>query len=193
MKRLSFTHYSLGIVFLVLIGISAAAQQPAMTEKQNLVTKFRKLTGANNVNLEINVSFEDVKKDLIGTVDNDMELTDAQKQELKKSAIEAYDRLDKQLKEFLADRPMTTTISENAIYQVYDQTFSESELRELIAFYNTALGQKALQFLRTLSTQVQKSFQSLLFPKIQEFITPKIKTEGDQLKQKIQEAKTIKP
>ena len=193
MKRLSFTHYSLGIVFLVLIGISAAAQQPAMTEKQNLVTKFRKLTGANNVNLEINVSFEDVKKDLIGTVDNDMELTDAQKQELKKSAIEAYDRLDKQLKEFLADRPMTTTISENAIYQVYDQTFSESELRELIAFYNTALGQKALQFLRTLSTQVQKSFQSLLFPKIQEFITPKIKTEGDQLKQKIQEAKTKKP
>ena len=158
-----------------------------------MVTKFRKLTGANNVNLEINVSFEDVKKDLIGTVDNDMELTDAQKQELKKSAIEAYDRLDKQLKEFLADRPMTTTISENAIYQVYDQTFSESELRELIAFYNTALGQKALQFLRTLSTQVQKSFQSLLFPKIQEFITPKIKTEGDQLKQKIQEAKTIKP
>ena len=193
MKLLSFTHYSLAIVFLGLIAISAVAQQPAMTEKQDLVTKFRKLTGANNVNLEINVSFEDIKKDLIGTVDNDKELTDAQKQELRKSATEAYDRLDEQLKDFLADRPMTTSISENAIYQVYDQNFSESELRELIAFYITTTGQKALQFLPTLSTQVQKSFQSLLLPKIQEFITPKIKAEGEQLKQKIKEAKAKKP
>ena len=97
------------------------------------------------------------------------------------------------MKEFLNDQSKITPISENAIFRVYDQAFSEAELRELIAFYSTTTGQKALQFLPTLSAQVQKSFQSTLLPKIQEFITPKIKAETDQLNQEIQQSKTKKP
>lgn len=178
---------------LILSAISAPSQQSLTTEKQDLVMKFRKLTGADNVNLGLNVSFEDVKSDLIATVDADNALTDSQKLELRRSAVEAYDRLDKQLKEFLNDRPQVTKFSETAVFQVYDQAFSEAELRELIAFYRTATGQKALQFLPTLSTQVQKAFQSILVPKVQEFIAPRIKDETEQLKTKIQATKSKKP
>jgi hypothetical protein len=193
MKHLSFTNYFLAIIFMMVTGHSALAQQPAMTEKEELVTKFRRLTGADHVNLAINVSFEDIKADLIATVEKDKELTDGQKQELRKTAIEAYDRMDRQLKDFLNDQPKITKISEDAVYQIYDKSFTESELREMIAFFTTATGQKALPFLRTLSAQVQTSFQSMLLPRVQEFITPKIKAEGEQLKQKIQEVKTKKP
>ncbi len=126
-------------------------------------------------------------------VNDDKELANAQKPELLKAAVEAYDRLDKQLKAFLNDGPTITKMSESSVFQVYDQTFSEAELRELIAFYSTTTGQKALKFLPTLSAQVQNAFQSMLVPKLQEFITPKSKAETDQLKQKIQEAKTKKP
>lgn len=155
--------------------------------------KFRKLTGADRVNLGINISFEDVKNEFIGSVDSDKELSDSQKVELRKAAVDAYNRLDQQLQAFLNDRPMITPISEAAVFQVYDQAFTEAELKEVIAFYSTTAGQKALKFLPTLSTQVQQVFQSMLLPKVQEFITPKIMAEGEQLKQKIQEASTKKP
>jgi hypothetical protein len=193
MKKLIVTFCSLGLILIASAVTSVKAQELGTTEKKDLVMKFRKLTGADNVNLGINVSFEDIKSDLVGSVDTDKELTDSQKQELRKSAVEAYDRLDKQLKDFLNDRPKITAISETAVYQVYDQAFTEAELRELIAFYSTATGQKALKFLPTLSAQVQQSFQSMLLPKVQEFITPRIKAEGEQLRQKIQETKTKKP
>lgn len=193
MKKLFVMFCTLGIILIGSAVSAVQAQEPGTTEKKDLVMKFRKLTGADNVNLGINVSFEDIRNDLVGSVDADKELTDSQKQELRKSALEAYERLDKQLKEFLNDRPKITAISEIAVFQVYDQAFTEAELRELIVFYSTATGQKALKFLPTLSAQVQQSFQSMLIPKVQEFITPKIKAEGEQLKQKIQETKTKKP
>lgn len=178
---------------LILSAIDARSQQSVMTEKQDLVMKFRKLTGADNVNLTLNVSFEDVKSDLIATVDAEGALTDSQRSELRKSAVEAYDRLDTQLKEFLNDKPQITKLSEAAVFQVYDQAFSDAELRELIAFYSTGTGQKALQFLPTLSTQVQKAFQSVLIPKVQEFIAPRIKDETEKLKTQIQATKSGKP
>lgn len=192
MKRLIFTFWSVGIIFIAGM-MSTQAQQPVMSEKESLVIKFRKLTGADNVNLKINVSFDDTKAELVAMVDDDKELMDAQKPELRKAAVEAYDRLDNQLKAFLNDRPQISKLSEIAVLQVYDQAFSEAELRELITFYGTATGQKALKFLPTLSVQVQNAFQSMLIPKLQEFITPKSKAESDQLKQKIQEIKTKKP
>ena len=192
MNRQILTFLGLSII-LVALGMAAHAQQPVMSEKETLVMKFRKLTGADNVNLKINVSFDDTKAELVAMVDDDKELTDAQKPELRKAAVEAYDRLDNQLKAFLTDRPQISRLSEIAVFKVYDQAFSEAELRELIAFYSTASGQKALKFLPTLSTQVQDEFQSMLIPKLQEFITPKSTAESDQLKQKIQETKTKKP
>ncbi len=193
MKRLLFILPILTLVTIGAVSVAVRAQQPQQTEKEALVTKFRKLTGADNVNLGFNVSLEDVKNDLVGTVDNDKELTDTQKQELRKVAIEAYNRLDMQLKSFLSGDPQVTKVSESAIFQVYDHAFNEGELREMIAFYSTPTGQKALTFLPTLSAEVQKAFQPLIVPKLQEFIAPKIKAEGEQLKHKIQEAKTKKP
>jgi hypothetical protein len=190
MKILRLSHYVIAIVFVGVTATSGFSQQGPPTEKQVLVTKFRQLTGADKVNLRINVSFEDIRNDLLETVDGDKDLTDAQKQVLRKSAIEAYDRLDNQLKAFLNDTATINPLSEGAVFRVYDQTFNETELKDLIAFYSTPTGEKALRFLPTLSAQVQEAFQAMLLPKIQDFIAPRIKAESEQLKQKIQEAKT---
>jgi hypothetical protein len=162
-------------------------------EKKALVIKFRQLTGADVVNLRINVSFENIRNDLIETVDGDKDLTDDKKEVLRKSAAEAYDRLDKQLKTFINDTATINLLSEEAVFRIYDQTFNETELKDLIAFYSTTTGQKALRFLPTLSAQVQEAFQAMLLPRSQDFITPKIKAENEQLKQKIQAAKTKTP
>src|SRR5688572_21953869 len=114
MKQQILTFCGLSIIFVTAV-MPSQAQQPVMGEKETLVLKFRKLTGADNVNLGINVSFEDTKGELIATVEGDKELTDAQKQELKKSATDAYDRLDSQLKSFLNEKPKITKLAEGAV------------------------------------------------------------------------------
>ncbi len=193
MQRLKLGHCVFTLIFAALATVSGFSQQLPPTEKQVLITNFRQLTGADRVNLNINVSFEDIRNDLIAIVESDKDLTDSQRQDLRNMAIEAYGRLDKQLKAFLNDPVTITPLSEGAVFGVYDRAFNDAELKELITFYSTATGQKALQFLPTLSAQVQTAFQAVLLPKIQEFITPKIRAEGEQLKQKVQDAKTKKP
>ncbi len=65
-------------------------------------------------------------------------------------------------------------------------------MRELIVFYRTSTGQKALVFLPSLSSQVQKAFVEAAVPMLQSFIQPKIQTETEQLKQKLKDAKVKK-
>ncbi len=193
MKANIFASFVLLVLCILGSGTSALGQQPTQTEKEKLVMKFRQLTGADKVNLRLNVEFEETKTDFLSIVDSEPELSDAQKVELRKAALEAYSRLDAQLKAYLNDQAKMTEFSKAAVFGVYDKAFTEAELQELITFYSKPVGQKALQFLPTLSSQVQNAFQSLLIPKLQEFIGPIIKTEGDGLKKLVQETKTKRP
>lgn len=181
------------LLFISLVPTALVfAQQVISPEKQAVITKFRRLTGSDHVNMNIAVSFDDIRNDLVASVENEMDLTATQKVELRKEALDAFGRLDGQLRAFLNDTTKITPLSEAAITDLYDQAFTVSELNELIAFYSTPTGQKAASFLPTLSAQAQKAFQARLLPMVQEFITPKIKAESDQLKQKIRDAKLKK-
>jgi uncharacterized protein len=180
-----------GLLLLLFLGMSvtASGQQTVQTEKEKLVLKFRQLTGADHVNLRLDISFEDTREELLGLVNGDANLTDSQKVELRKAAIAAYERLDSQLKRFINDQPRMTKLAEEAVFSVYDKAFSEAELSEIIAFYSSTTGQKALAFLPTISAQVQTVYQAILIAQIQQFIVPQIRSESDGLKKLIQEAK----
>lgn len=175
------------------MSVTASGQQTVPTEKEKLVLKFRQLTGADQVNLRLDISFEDTREELLGLVNGDANLTDSQKVELRKAAIAAYERLDSQLKGFINDQPRMTKLAEEAVFSVYDKAFSEAELSELIEFYSSTTGQKALAFLPTISAQVQTAYQAILISQIQQSIVPQIKTESDGLKKLIQETKADKP
>lgn len=184
---------------LLLLGVSlsffyepALAQQASAPDKKSLITQFRLLTSANNVRMRMNFTVEDIQKELIDLVEKDDELSAPQKLELKKSALEGGARLDKQVKDFFSDQVKMAPISEEVIFQIYDRTFSESELRELVAFYQTTAGKKALEFLPSLSSQYQKAISEVLLPLLQNFIRPKIKSETEQLKQKVADVKSGK-
>ncbi len=182
------------VVLMIVVcgGVSSFAQQPAPTDKKSLILEFRKVTGADKVNLRLNFSITDVQANLLALVEQDKEITDAQKTELKKSAKEAGERLDNEVKAFFVDPSKTAPVAEEIIYQIYDKTFTEVELRELIAFYRTPTGQKALVFLPGLSNQFQQAFAQAVVPMIQNLIQPKIQAETEQLKEKLKDAKAKK-
>ncbi|HJS50357.1 MAG TPA: DUF2059 domain-containing protein [Pyrinomonadaceae bacterium] len=151
------------------------------------------MTGADRVNMSINLSTEDVRDSLSDIVEKDPGLNEAQKQELRKDVAEAYSKVDKFAKDFFADKSQINQLSEQVIFRIYDNGFSETELTEAIAFYKSPTGQKTAAFLPTLSAQAQKGFIDVVVPKLQQLIQPVSVEETTKLKQKVAEIKTKKP
>ncbi|HZG52460.1 MAG TPA: DUF2059 domain-containing protein [Pyrinomonadaceae bacterium] len=185
MRKLRFTFFLVAMMAASTGGSSSFAQQAATsTQKQVLISEFRKLTGADSVNGSINFSSDSVRELLSAVFEQDKEITDAQKQDLRKSVAEATARIDKTVRDFLADKAKITAWSEEVIYKIYDKAFTEEELRELIAFYRTPTGQKAAAFLPTLSSKVQKEFGEVIRLKLSNIAQPSIQIETELLKQK---------
>ena len=180
------------LTFSVFGSVTAFAQQEVPAEKRALISEFRVLTGANNVNSRINFSAESVNKMLSAIVNEDKELTESQRADLAAPITEATTRIDKAVRVFLDDKPLLVELSEQTIFVIYDKAFTESELKELIAFYQTPTGKKAAVFLPTLSSQVQTAFGEVIKAKLDGILQPKIQTETEQLKQKIAAMKARK-
>ncbi len=143
--------------------------------------------------MSVNLSTEDVRESLIAIVEKDPDLTDTQKKEMMIEANAAYLHIDRIAKDFFANREELNKLSEGVIFKLYDSTFTEPELTEIIAFYKTPTGQKATQFLPRLSAEAQKGFISVVLPKLQALIEPASKAETEKLEKKIAEAKVNKP
>ena len=143
--------------------------------------------------MNINLSTEDVRDSLSAIVEKDPELTEAQKQELRKAVAEAYASVDKVAKDFLANWDQLDKITEDVIFRLYDTTYTEAELSEAIAFYSTSTGRKTANFLPRLSAEVQKGSIDAVLPKLQALVMPVSDAETAKLKQKIAEVKAKKP
>lgn len=177
------------IVVILFSHGSLFAQQEITTEKKHLISEFRKLTGGDVVNRSINFSADSLQKLFSATVDNEKEVTEAQRVELQKSATEAAIRTDKVVRDFLNDNSQITALEEEVIFKIYDRALTENELKEMIGFYKTPTGQKSLSFFRGLSRQVQNDFGEVMRVKINGLLQPRIQMETEQLKQKISDMK----
>jgi hypothetical protein len=180
------------LIFLLITLIASGSISIAdaqSSDKRELIAQFRKLTGANNVSGSINFSSEGIRDILWSTVTEDKELTDAQKHTLRRPVDEATARVDKTIRGFLDDQTQIAKLSEEVIFRIYDTTFTEGELKELIAFYQTPTGQKAAVFLPGLSNRVQSEFGPVIQQKVQELMQPKLQSEIEQLKQRIKDIK----
>jgi hypothetical protein len=183
-------------IFLAAVCIAfcgtLSSSQAQSSDKHDLIAEFRKLTGANNVNSSINFSPDGIREILSSIVAEDKELSDAQRQSLRQSVDEATARVDKTARAFLNDQTEIVKLSEEVIYRIYDTSFTDAELKELIVFYRTPTGQKAAVFLPSLSRRVQTEFGPVIQQKLQALIQPMLQTETEQLKQKIKDFKTKK-
>ena len=190
------THKSSVLLIALLItlcgSVSGFAQGEISPEKRALISEFRSLTGANNVEGSINFSAAGVKEILDAIVEQDKDLTDPQRAQLGEWIKEATTRVEKTARTFLDDKSQIVELSEQTILKLYDKSFTDSELKELIAFYRTPTGQKALAFLRTLSGQVQSAFGEVIQAKLNPILQPKIQIEVEQLKQQIKDLKAAK-
>jgi hypothetical protein len=181
----------LATVCVAFCGAVSSAQAQS-SDKRDLIAEFRKLTGANTVTGSINFSSDGIRDILSSIVAEDKELTDAQRQSLGKFVDEATARVDKTARSFLNDQTQIAKLSEEVIFRIYDTSFTDAELKELIAFYRTPTGQKAAVFLPSLSSRVQTEFGPVIQQKLQVLIQPMLQAETEQLRNRIKDARTKK-
>src|SRR6266545_4114634 len=192
MQKPKFSLLLVAITIAFIGSVSSFAQQSISSEKKSLISEFRVLTGANNVDGSINLSPDSRGQVFTSIIEQDKELPEGQRVELRKSAEEATARIYKMAQDSVADKAQIIELSEQVIYQIYDRAFTESELNELITFYRTPTGKKAAGFLRGLSNQVQKEFGEVIQVKLNNVLQPAIQIEIEKLKQRIKDAKAKK-
>lgn len=190
MKNISVAAFGIAFLLLALTTLDVVGQGSSDVEKKKaLIHEFRKLTGADTVNLGIDITLDGAKGDFAAMVEQAEGISAEKKKALQAAVADAGQRLEAELRSFLDDRSKFTEAAEGTIFEMYDKAFSEQELRDIIAFYRTDIGQRSLRFLRNQNNEFQSVFREKVRPIVSDFILPKIKAESDQLEQKIREAR----
>lgn len=184
---LNIKSFFITVVVILFFAITGLAQQSISPEKKALIQELRELT--ESATLDFSATFGNIKEPFTAQIEKDTELTDSQKQELKKLIVETRERLDKQAQDFLADKSIKKQITDEIVIPMYDKQFIETELRELITFYRTPTGQKAAKFMLTVNTKLANAIGEAYKKKLQDFMTPKLQMEFEQIPKKIREAK----
>lgn len=162
-------HYRLILTLLLASLFSQAAAADELTNaKRSDIKLLMEMTGSTNI-----------AKQFAGTISQQMFRT------LKSARPDIPDRalaiMDKELLALLSERLSAPGGLVDQVIPVYDKYFTHAEILELIAFYQTPVGQKAIQVLpRVVSDSIlagQRWGQSL-GPEIQKRVTEALKKDG---------------
>ena len=177
------------IVVLLTGTLAAVSQQTAPLTKAQLIGQFAELTNANHIDIKVDLSLDDVSKRMVSMIDGDKDLTDAQRDTLRASAKEIFSRLAAQTQKTLTESQVLVRLGEQVVTDVYSRSFTEAELVELIAFFKTPLGKKAVNFLETSKTSISNDFRAAMGAKIDEVSQPLINSSIAELQQRIKDVK----
>lgn len=184
-----FNRSLIAILLAVVISSAVDAQEKTVPTKTELIGQFASLTKSNRININVQLSLDDVKKNMSSLIEDDKDLSESQKQELKLAAKDIFAKLSRQTEDHLSNNQVLSKLGEQVIIDVYDKAFTETELKDLIDFFKTPLGQKAADFLATSSTRIQNEFKVRMESKIQEISRPLIDLSMDELRQRLTDIK----
>jgi hypothetical protein len=191
-KKLNIAVLAVCLISILMVANPVFAQQSLSKEKKELIEEILELTGVSNLRAEQKLNESNIGDSLMPLLENDKELTDKQKQNLRKSFNEAKERINEKVREFSEDKDLTTRLFKEISFRLYDEKFSESELREMVIFYRTPAGQKTAKFSLTFLNDLSESFSKVFSQKFSEFVNLILNEESEVLKKMIQEIKAPK-
>ena len=168
--KLSF----LFLVFMAVGGDVASAQEAVSAEKLALIREYLQVAGGSksaNERTDMMLSFQEAEsaKMAASMIEMDDKLSPSDKAAAKKMTVEISQRTMKRTREFFSKEVDMEKMVEEIIIPIYDKHFSETELRDLIAFYKTPTGRKSTELMPELMKATMTSFSEKLTPKLQEF------------------------
>ena len=167
--------FSALLVFL-FANLSFAQQTSTKTkispEKQVLIKEYFEITGGRDaVNKSLDAVFANLNNTLpmiiSAQIEQDSNLTATQKADLQKSMPEMAARMSKRFQEELNRELDFAKVVEEVNYPLLDKFFTEAELKDLIAFYKSPTGQKAISLQPQIYTEATTRLNAVLIPAMQ--------------------------
>jgi hypothetical protein len=187
---------AVGVLLLTLpTAAHAQVQQAPTPEKAALIKELIEVVHAQEAAKSIMDSIEQQSEAmeeqvLTRLLADTPGLSEEDRQEALVKARLNREQQDKQFKDLLAQRIDLTKLVEEIISEVYDQYFSEEDLRNLVAFYKSATGQKAIAVMPQLFSESMRKTSERVLPVVQE-IAKQIAQE--QQKELVTNSKQVAP
>jgi len=109
------------------------------------------------------------------------QLSDENKERVRKDALEESTRTERRIQELIDERMDFTRLIEDISYELYDKYFTEEELKDLVEFYKSPTGKKSIAVVPKLFAESMELAGRALQPKLQEVITVFMKEESERL------------
>ena len=173
-------------IFLFLVTsvqlLTADAQQEIKPEKRALIKELFEVTKAGKLAQGATDAMLDQMENnlpqlLSSTIDNASELKPEERAELRKTVGESTLRVHRRMRALMSERINMVEITEQMYYPLYDKFFTEDELRGLISFYKSPVGQKSIDVMPALMQESMQKVSEMILPKIEPIITQVLEEE----------------
>ncbi len=174
------------VVFLLLLSSSQSlgvrAQQDLKPEKRALIKELFEITKAGKLaegatDAMLKQMENNLPAILSSTMDNTAELKPEDRAELRKALSESAQRVYRRMRALMSERINLFDITQQMFYPLYDKYFSEEELRGLLAFYKSPVGQKSIDVMPALMQESMQRAGEMVLPKIEPIITEVLEEE----------------
>jgi uncharacterized protein len=122
----------------------------------------------------------ELPKLIASLIESNTSLTAAQKQRSLKQSDAIAARIIVRTRDMIKDMDLPQMV-EDIMYPVYDKYFTESELRDIVAFYKTPTGKKTVSVMPDLFKDSMVAAQTALKPKIDKYIRDSKKAADDEI------------
>lgn len=145
---------------------AAKAQNEITAEKRALIKELFLATRADKLAESFtNVILTQMERDLpkmISELPDVTDVTSKDRQQAQVAAAETSARVFRRFKELMPERINFAEVMEQMFYPIYDKFFTESELKDLVAFYKSQTGQKSISVMpQLMQDAMQRSSQAL--------------------------------
>jgi hypothetical protein len=204
-KQNALTCFTLTCAFLFVFIPAISGQEtatPAMTpEKRALIAEFLDIIQTRKVAMDVYremiVQQRKISSDVITrsmeTKSEYKELSEVDREKVRKEILDNSERTDKRVYELLEARLDFPTLMENISYQLYDKYFTEQELKDLVGFYRSPAGKKSIEVGPKLFSESMELTRISILPMMNEVIDIMAKEESERLSRELEEIKSQQP
>jgi uncharacterized protein len=163
-----------------------SSKKTILKSKKELISQLLEIAGGKQTydqtqQIILSQQKQELPKILKQMIESYSSLTPSQKKDAYAKAIQNMSAALDELGQYLSAETTYQELLERVYYPIYDQYFTEADLRDLVAFYKTPIGKKLISISPQLSATSQKLTFEVIMPRLSEIIGRMIQKEMDSI------------
>lgn len=176
--------------------------KPAISpEKRGLIAELLEATETRKTALAVfNSILDQDEKEMPGFIWQGLlntkgvqELGDDAKEDLRKKLLAESTRTNTRVRELFTKRIDFARLVEDLSTDLYDKYFTEPELKDLIVFYKSPTGKKAIEVMPKMFAESMSNTMEAIKPKMLEIMTELVNEEAERVRKDLEAKKSQEP